>query len=424
MFLRQLNVSNFKSFEDISVDFGWFNVLVGANASGKSNFVSIFSFLKDIVSKGLENAISCQGGMDYVRNINLRSSQPLSMELIIDSDTEREVFIEREGGGLIGISPHEFSYKFAVDFGRKSYSIAEEIMGIGMEISRLERRNGKMKEGETLEKGKIVIYKKKGKIKYEIDEDIKQYLEKYIFLPLLDRMSKEESRKKLFLERGILLFPLPVDSQLRDFIHTISLYDFYPKYSKQSTQITGPSELEPDGSNLAIVLKTILEDKEKTEKLSDILRSILPFVEKIGVEKLLDKSLITSLKEVYSKEKLPAFLISDGTMNITALIIALYFEMKPFLIFEEPERNIHPYLISRVMEMMRDVSEDMKRRQIIMTTHNPEVVKYADVDHLLFMYRDENGFSRISRPSEKEQVKTFLESDVSLEDLYVRNLLE
>jgi len=51
---------------------------------------------------------------------------------------------------------------------------------------------------------------------------------------------------------------------------------------------------------------------------------------------------------------LPAFLISDGTINIIALLVALYFEKKPLAIIEEPERNIHPYLISRVVDMMKD----------------------------------------------------------------------
>lgn len=175
---------------------------------------------------------------------------------------------------------------------------------------------------------------------------------------------------------------------------------------------------------LAIVLKNILKNRKEAEKFSDLIRSILPFIEKVDVEKLMDKSLIASLKETYSKKKFPAFLVSDGTVNIVALIIALYFEEKPLIILEEPERNIHPYLISRVLEMMKDVSNVMKKKQIILTTHNPEIVKYADIDHLVFMYRDENGFSRISRPSEKEQVKTFLENDIGIEELYVHELLE
>jgi predicted ATPase len=118
---------------------------------------------------------------------------------------------------------------------------------------------------------------------------------------------------------------------------------------------------------------------------------------------------------------LPASLISDGTINITALIIALFFEKKPLTIIEEPERNIHPYLISKVVEMMKDASNNI---QILVSTHNPEIVKLADLENLLLISRDKEGFSVISRPSEKENVKTFLKNEIGIEELYIQNLLE
>ncbi|KAF5431016.1 putative ATPase [Candidatus Methanophagaceae archaeon] len=188
--------------------------------------------------------------------------------------------------------------------------------------------------------------------------------------------------------------------------------------------ITGKTELEHDGSNLAIVLKNILDDRKKAERISNLIKDLLPFIEEITVEKLPDKSLLASLKEVYyGKTVLPAFLISDGTINITALIIALYFEAKPLIIIEEPERNIHPYLISKVIDMMNDVSERQKK-QIIVSTHNPEVIRYTDRENILLVHRDDKGFSQISRPTEKEEVKIFLENKMGMEELYVQNLLE
>jgi predicted ATPase len=428
MFLRSIKVSNFKSFEEIRVDFNRFNVLIGANASGKSNFVSIFNFLKDIANSGLDNAISMQGGIDYIRNINLGPSQDLSIELHIDLENEHGFPIEEKNKELTLFSPQEFFYNLCIRFPKKGkgYKIAGETLGIGIELAHVKGERDTEEEIETTKRGKIVFTNDGKEIKYEIDENIKEVLGKWaIPLPLVRRfLENGSSRKKLFLESEIPLFLVPTDSQFRDFIHNITLYDFDPRLSKLATQISGKAELEPDGRNLAIVLKNILENKKDAEKFFDITKSILPFIENITVEKLMDKSLIVSIKETYTKKKFPAILVSDGTISITALIIALYFEENPFVIFEEPERNIHPYLISKVIEMMKDVSETMKKQQIIITTHNPEVVKYADITHLLFMYRDENGFSRISRPVEKEEVKTFLENDIGIEELYVQNLLE
>lgn len=220
---------------------------------------------------------------------------------------------------------------------------------------------------------------------------------------------------KLLLETPFFLFPV------REILSDIAIYDFDPKLPKKATPITGKAELEEDGSNLSIILKNILENKEKKRKLFNLVKDLLPFVKNLGVEKFADKSLLFKLQESYfNNQYLPASLISDGTINITALIIALYFERKPLIIIEEPERNIHPYLISKVVEMMKDASQ---KKQIVVTTHNTEIVKYAGLENILLVSRDENGFSRISRPEDKEEVKTFLRNDIGIEELYIQNLL-
>jgi len=64
--------------------------------------------------------------------------------------------------------------------------------------------------------------------------------------------------------------------------------------------------------------------------------------------------------------------------------------------------------------MMKDVDD-----QVIVTTHNPEMVKYADMDDILLVSRDENGFSTISRPGSKEDLRVFLDNDIGLDELYV-----
>lgn len=71
--------------------------------------------------------------------------------------------------------------------------------------------------------------------------------------------------------------------------------------------------------------------------------------------------------------------------------------------------------------MMKDASE---RKQIIITTHNPEIVKYAGIENILLISWDTDGFSTITRPSEKKELKSFLENEMGIEELYVQNLLE
>lgn len=70
---------------------------------------------------------------------------------------------------------------------------------------------------------------------------------------------------------------------------------------------------------------------------------------------------------------------------------------------------------------MKDASRE---KQIIVTTHNPEIVKHADLKDILLISRNKEGFSTISKPGEKEDVKTFLKNEIGVEELYVQNLLE
>jgi len=418
--IREIKVKNFKSFKDLEVELGKFNVLIGPNASGKSNFIQIFKFLRDIRNYGLDNAISIQGGVDYLTNINIGPYENLSIEIEVIPDRPFKswpVIIKEKS---LMVETYEIAYRFTLRFSkkRKEFEIVEDKLIHRGNLVQVERaKNGKIEEEKNFGKGEIIFSVANGKIKAEITRGL-EIKKDDISLPYFENINL--GPKTLLIEFPPILIINPPISDL--FNRGIAIYDFDPKLPKKATPITGKTELEEDGSNLAIVLKNILGDKEKKRKLSNLVKDLLPFVDNLSVEKFADKSLLFKLKESYNKKQyLPASLISDGTINITALIIALFFEKKPLTIIEEPERNIHPYLISKVVEMMKDASNNI---QILVSTHNPEIVKLADLENLLLISRDKEGFSVISRPSEKENVKTFLKNEIGIEELYIQNLLE
>ncbi|HEY2738846.1 MAG TPA: AAA family ATPase, partial [Thermoanaerobaculia bacterium] len=81
MAIEKIKVSNFKSFAELEVDLRPLNIVIGANAAGKSNFLEIFRFVRDVEEYGLENAVSLQGGMAYLANLKLDSSCPTFVEV-------------------------------------------------------------------------------------------------------------------------------------------------------------------------------------------------------------------------------------------------------------------------------------------------------------------------------------------------------
>ncbi len=419
MSVKRIKVTNFKSFKELDIELGKFNVLIGANASGKTNFIQIFKFLRDIANSGLNNAVSMQGGVEYLRNINIGASENFSIEVVFD--WEITFLGKKTEGDLIGIKIYETTYEFALKLkgkqkGGLGFEIVQDKLIQKCEFYRLEKQKGKIEEKEKIGQGEIISSCVNEKIKIDLQIPKEVPIEEKDIYPSFLREEKI-SNSILLLQHPFFFMP-----QLKKIFSEFSTYDFDPKLPKKATPITGKVELEEDGSNLSIVLKNITENKEERRKLFNLVKDLLPFISNLDVEKFADKSLLFKLQETYFKNQyLPASLISDGTINIAALIIALYFEKKPLTIFEEPERNIHPYLISKVVDMMKDVSQ---QKQIIVTTHNPEIVKYAGLDNILLVSRDEQGFSIVSRPEDKEGIKTFLENEIGIEELYIQNLLE
>ncbi|MEQ8224437.1 MAG: AAA family ATPase [Candidatus Eremiobacterota bacterium] len=414
--IKNIKVKNFKSFRDIDVGLGNFNIFIGSNASGKSNFIRIFEFLRDITVSGLDNAISMQGGVEYLRNISTGLNRELSVQITLDHKKETGLDISM-GSDLTGIKIDKSIYEFALKMKELEFEIIKDKLTQNIEFFNLEKQKRKTKEKDKPGSGEMVFYQDKGNMKVKLTKPEGVNFKKNDRFPL-------EFFKKIEIPAGTIFLQHPFFRLLtpKKILSDIAIYDFDPKLPKKATAITGKSDLEEDGSNLSIVLKNLMSNDEKRRKYMNLIKDLLPFVTDLNVEKFADKSLLFTLREIYSKEHyLPASLISDGTINITALIIALYFEKNNLTIIEEPERNIHPHLISRLVNMMKDASDN---KQIIVTTHNPEIIKHAELKDIFLVSRDRDGFSTISKPSEKKEIKIFLENEMRIDELYVQNLLE
>lgn len=118
--------------------------------------------------------------------------------------------------------------------------------------------------------------------------------------------------------------------------------------------------------------------------------------------------------------EIPSSIISDGTVEIVSLIYALFFDDKRLIVIEEPERNIHPHLIASLMHLVQEASNE---KQIIITTHSPELIKYSRIEDLLIIERDRDGASKVSGVSDKSSVKAFLKDNIGIEELFVDGIL-
>jgi predicted ATPase len=410
MAIRSIQVSNFKSFDKVHVELGNFNVVIGANASGKTNFVQLFKFLRDFVSYGIDNAISMHGGFDYFPNLQIGRSRPFEVD--VSFDMEFDFPWRLESGRPAMYYARNPVYKLSVGFKQRGKGVRTFSETLAFEA---QRGRADEKAGATTS-GSVRLENTNGQVKVETEGAAALGDEPWLLGFMLGLWGK---RRRL---RGSLLKAVQwFDFPPRSVLSQLAVYDVDPRLSKKAVSITGRAELEEDASNLAVVLARVLSSPPQKRKLLNLVHDLVPYVQALSVERFPDRSVWFKMREpFYAKGFIPAAFVSDGTVNILALVEALFFEKRGIIIIEEPERNVHPRLMSGLMALMRDAAQT---RQVSITTHNPVLVRYVGLDNLLLISRDERGFSRVERPANNERVKVFAANELGVDELFVDDLL-
>jgi energy-coupling factor transporter ATP-binding protein EcfA2 len=421
MSITRVRISNFKSFgKDVDVGLGPLNVLVGPNGSGKSNFVAVFSFLKDLAKEGLESAISyTAGGIDYLKNLRSEPHDPLRLEVTSDLGYHGKSLRVPGAGPIetieIEISGTNYNFTLWSSRGKGSSDISvHEMITHGAKVTVIPAGDPGGKNvvlDENIRISKMDEVTSYAPFSITISPGLK-ILTEQIFKPFF--VANESKSDELLIQSRLNFFG-------QHFLDDAGIYDFDPNLPRDAVGGPGGSELESDGENLAIALKSILEDPEKKRKFLNLMSFVLPFVTEMTTALHSDGSVLLRFAEGYRPEAaLPATVMSDGTINVTALLVALYFMDNPLAIIEEPDRGIHPSLASAVMIIIKEVSQ---QKQLIITTHSPELLKHVSLEDILLISRDKSGDSTISKPGEKEGIRKFLSDELGIADLFVSNLL-
>lgn len=409
MKIKRIKAENFKSYKKVDVDLNNLNFIIGGNASGKSNYVNILKFFNDIIYYGLDDAILLQGGIKYLFNSNSRKNSSILLYFEID--------LEEEEKSIFGIFPSEKNLYLP------------NLLKYMLKIKPNEKGEGYKINNEKIEIKFEQLKKDKDKV-YVIDDFILN-VNKDSNGKIIDNFNKKNSNDEFFTLNYIERFIKRGGNLLYNFFSAfgifyqydskIKIYNFDVNLLKSPSSIVARSELEENGSNLVNIIQQLLKNKSKKEKLNKLIKMILPFIDDIKIENNVNKSVFFKVKESYNKKEFPSYMLSDGTVNILAVIIALYFQDdNDIIVLEEPERNIHPKLLSTLVNILSDVSQ---KKQIFVTTHNPFIVKEANLEDVILVSRDNNGISEISKPLEDTRIKKFLENDLGIEDLFVDGIL-
>ena len=154
----------------------------------------------------------------------------------------------------------------------------------------------------------------------------------------------------------------------------------------------------PDGSNLPWVVARLRRDDAATHAAwIRHLRTALPDLEDIDtVERPEDRHCYMTYR--YGNGlAVPSWLVSDGTLRLTALTLPAYLkDLRGIYLIEEPENGIHPGAISTVYESLVSVYD----AQVLLATHSPVVLNEARPDQVLCFARDASGATDVVLGSE------------------------
>ena len=457
MAITKLTIENFKSFARVEVDFSRFNVIVGPNAAGKSNLTEAIAFLRDITEHGLEDAVAIHGGIKALLNFDADGDRLLRVSVEYDDreSADKRVLVneldqrilENREGQIVGVKKRHSTYGFAIRPHKKGagFSVVHDEMSRGIALVKLEPaesenkdgsthwfsispqiRSGQYREVETLSEGALILNQRSGRLQARLDPSLDKNVATSDLSPFLSHTPQRHFTRFLTQTTRMLMLESPLlrvtDMDFVQALESTRIYDFDLKKPKQAVPVSGVKELDGDGGNLAIVLQEILRRRENRRRFINLVSDLLPFVDSVGVDTLAYNSLLAKLTERRSsgKRDLSVAWASDGTISVLAMVAALFFAKGELALFEEPDRNMHPHLIGRLVQMMKEASEN---KQIILTTHNPEILRHSDLDDILLVQRDDAGNSTISRPADSETLKIFLENELGVEDLFVQNLL-
>ncbi|MEY3866547.1 MAG: hypothetical protein RLZZ338_438 [Cyanobacteriota bacterium] len=373
--LKKLRLENFKNFKNAELHLGPFTILIGANASGKSNIRDALRFLHGI-SRGYNLAEIMgekyvEGGVLQWRGIRGGTREAgfqgenFALEVTFTIDYQNQ--------------PRDTTYRIDVYPGRANSAprACAEILHIeGFKDSVFESQHFMEITEEIL-----------GVRAYEEDfysESIHSYQ------PVISQIISKDFPQ--FCQPDKLAVIREIAQKSLEALNDMRFLDLNPD-AMRLPSFPGQTILGDRGENLSSTLLDICQNPEKKETLLEWIQELTPMDAK-DFEFPTDftgKTLLTLVEE--NGQKISVNSASDGTLRFLAMIAALLgSDPAKIYFFEELDNGIHPtrlHLLSQLIE--RQVSQG--KTQVIATTHSSQLLRLISpqtLESVSLTYRVEN----------------------------------
>ncbi len=330
MLVTRLKLKNWRNFRELDVPLQEVTFLLGPNASGKSNLLDVFRFLRDVSKArggGLQTAVADRGGISKLRCLHARQ------------DPEVQITVElAEAAGAAE------TWKYVLGF---------------------------KPEGKGAQR--ILISK----------EEVWQGRKQLVSRP------RTEDRSDPVLLTQTHLEQIQANAEFRvlaEFFGSTTYLHLVPQLLKYADTIGGQRlEGDPYGQGF---LERIAKTPEKTRnarlrRIGKFLTLAVPQFQELRFEA--DERGHPHLKALYKHHRPNAGWqseehFSDGTLRLLALLWSLL-GGESMLLLEEPEISLNDAIVKQIPEMLHRAQHGRKaRRQILISTHSESLLANPGID--------------------------------------------
>ena len=398
--IEHISVKNYKNIHEADLPLTDFNVIVGPNNSGKSNFLGVLGFLNFIVNGDLNEVEDMfdKAGKDYSTN------KYTSEQGINSPNTKIDLQYSNSETGYL------FKYSLEIDWGKREKDSRPIINGGSLQLRGAdifsEERGKIIYESFSYKKRNVTgvfknIFKKEdGKVDFskeiKVGESLKSLgnTREYIsFLRLLALFTHSPKQKNI---------PFFAFDYLNSIITSPVMYfsniEFHKPNDQRVRNFGGREiafDLEKD-----IQESGLIKNKMYIKALWEILK-----IQRITVSPRSYKLDITGAQTDYNCTVQQfgnvKFLseLSDGTILLIAFITKLFSSKQDILLIEEPENSIHPKALKDLINLLKSFTE---HKQFIIASHSEPIINMIQPEDIIIADIQKDGQAIMSRFDGKE----------------------
>lgn len=374
MIVKRLIVKNWMNFQQANILLRERQFIVGPNASGKSNLLDIFRFLRDIVKPdggGFQKAVKARGGVSSIRCLAARQNPEVAIKVHLADNPDA--------------SP---TWRYALEF-------RQEPRGYRRTLINYERvwKNGRL---------------------------------------ILNRPDANDNEDPERLTQTLLeqIYGNAEFREIAQFFRNVTYLHLVPQLLRFAGSIQGNIvEEDPFGQGF---LERIAKANDKTRlsrlrKIENALKIAVPQLQQL--EFLRDEVGRPHLRANYehwgakgSWQQEEQF--SDGTLRLLGLLWVLL-ESDSVLLLEEPELSLNAGIVSQLAPLISRMQKSGRCQQVFVSTHSDALLTDAGIDgrEVLVLEPAREG-TTVRLASDIESVRALLEAGVTVGEVVPERVME